>query len=50
MTLAIAIVSLLTALVPLLIWYVKRKQSPSLEEEMRNAEWEYEGRRAQPFR
>ena len=34
---AVAILGLLTALIPVLLWYVKRKHSPTLEERLDDA-------------
>lgn len=47
MTLTITILSLITAAVPLIIWYVKRKQSPSLEEQLFDNAEEFERLRAE---
>ena len=42
MTLALAIISLLTAVIPLVLWYVKRKHSPTTQERLADTAQEYE--------
>ncbi len=46
MTLAIAIISLITAAIPLIIWYVKRKHSPTPQEQLCDTASEFEQLRA----
>jgi hypothetical protein len=46
MTLTLAILSLITAAIPLIIYYVKRKNSPTVQEQLSDTAAEFERLRA----